>query len=257
MIRDWSGRIEALEAMSRYPKKLRYIGNPALLSRPRVSIVGSRRPLAYTKQTIFALAAALAKRGVSVVSGAAMGVDAVAHQGAGAGNTVAVLPCGLSHRYPAVNARFIESIAEEGLLLSQFDDDFKARSWSFVVRNEIVVALGEVLVVGEADRDSGTMRSVEYAKKMGKPIYVLPHRLHESEGSNDLLQSEEAEAIWDIEAFADRFGSVESREEEDDLIAFCRGNPTYEEAARRFGDRLFEAELEGKIAVREGRITLL
>ncbi len=257
MIREWQGRIDALEAMGSYPESLRYIGNPALLNRPRVSIVGSRRPLAYTKQTIFALAAALAKRGVAVVSGAAMGVDAVAHQGAGAADTIAVLPCGLAHRYPAVNARLIESIAQKGLLLSQFDDDFKARPWSFVVRNELVVALAEVLVVGEADRNSGTMRSVEYAKRMGRAIFVLPHRLGESEGSNDLLRKGEAEAIWDVEAFADRFGSVDLKEEEDDLILFCRGNPTYEEAARRFGARLFEAELEGKIAVKEGRIVTL
>ncbi|WP_300366910.1 DNA-processing protein DprA, partial [Hydrogenimonas sp.] len=144
----------------------------------------------------------------------------------------------------------------EGLVLSQFEPDFRATPWSFVVRNEVVVALGEVLVVAQADRESGTMRSVEFAKAMGKKIFVLPHRLGESEGTNDLLKEGAAEAIYDIETFADMFGSGEG-EKDDEFLAFCRTSPSYEEAANRFGERLFEAELEGIIEIRDGRVTLL
>ena len=248
-------RISELEAMKRYPETLYYRGSTGLLESRKVSIVGTRRPGAYTKSAVQQLAAALSKRGVTVVSGAAMGVDALAHRGAGAERTIAVLGCGLDHRYPAVNASLIEEIEKRGLVLSQFEPDFRATPWSFVVRNELVVALGEVLIVGEADRGSGTMRSVEYALKMGKSIYVLPHRLGESEGTTDLLKEGAAEAIYDIEEFASRFATgAEKSEEADDFTAFCKSSPTYEEAVKRFGDRVFEAELEGMIAVQDGRI---
>lgn len=242
--------------MKKRPASIYAAGHIDLLDKRKVSIVGSRRPGAYTKNIVMQLASALAKRGVAVVSGAAMGVDAMAHRGAGVAQTIAVMPCGLHHRYPAVNASLIEEIAQQGLVLSQFDPDFKARPWSFVVRNELVVALGEVLVVAQADRDSGTMRSVEFAKKMEKEIFVLPHRLGESEGTNDLLAAKEAEAIYDIDAFAENFGTIEN-ETSDPFISFCKKSPTWEEAVKRFGERLFEAELEGTIAVREGRIILL
>ena len=73
------------------------------------------------------------------------GVDTLAHQGAGAANTIAVLPNGIDLRYPKANVALIESIEKKGLTLSQFEPSFAAREWSFVVRNEIVVALGDVL----------------------------------------------------------------------------------------------------------------
>ena len=249
--------IPELETMGRYPDVLYYRGDLSLLQEKKVSIVGTRRPNGYTKNMVLQLTAALSRRGVVVVSGAAMGVDALAHRGVGTGRTIAVMGNGLMHRYPAVNAALIEEIEKKGLAISQFDPDFRATPWSFVVRNEIVVALGSVLVVAQADRDSGTMRSVAFAKKMGKKIYVLPHRLGESDGTNDLLEEGSAEAIYDIEAFASRFGESTEKREEGDFIAFCKNSPTYEETVKRFGDRVFEAELEGLIAVQDGRITLL
>ncbi|BDY12266.1 DNA-processing protein DprA [Hydrogenimonas cancrithermarum] len=255
MIERIDFRIEALEAMKRYPETLYCIGNTGLLEARKVSIVGTRRPNSYTKRMVMQLAASLSRRGVVVVSGAAMGVDALAHRGAGSERTIAVMGSGLDIRYPAVNASLIEEIERKGLVLSRFEPGFKAAPWSFVVRNEMVVALGEVLVVAQADRKSGTMRSVEFAKAMGKPIYVFPHRLGESEGSNDLLKEGRAEAIFDIESFTDMFGERGSSEE-DEFMAFCRTSPSYEEALKRFGQRVFEAELEGVVAVCDGRLVL-
>jgi DNA processing protein len=249
-------RIGELEAMGRYPEKLWMVGDEGLLKRRKVSIVGSRRPNAYSKNMVMRLAAALAERNVAVVSGGAMGIDAMAHRGAGADKTIAVMACGLKHRYPSVNGSMLDEIGRKGLLLSQFEPDFRARPWSFVVRNELVVALGEVLIVGEAERDSGTMRSVEYALAMGREVFVLPHRLGESEGTQTLLRVGKATPIYDIEEFADRFGKRAEREE-DDFTAFCLGAPTYEEVVAKFGERLFEAELEGIVTVRDGRVILL
>jgi len=249
--------IVALEHMKKYPSTLFYEGKLALLDRPKVSIVGTRRPSAYTRQFTYALAKALAKRGVCVVSGAAMGVDTIAHEGAGADNTIAVVANGLDIRYPVINRILIENIEKQGLLLSQFNDGFRATGWSFVVRNELVVALGDILIVTEADLNSGSMRSVAFAKKMGKEIWVLPQRLGESLGTNRLLLEDEAKVIQDIESFVSRFGE-EAQETmlKDDFFYFCQKSPTFDEAVEKFGDKVYEAELEGLLTIHNGLVRL-
>lgn len=249
--------VTALNAMKKYPNTLFYKGNLSLLDRPKVSIVGTRRPSLYTQQTTYSLAQALSKRGVCVVSGAAMGVDAVAHEGAGANNTIAVVANGLDIRYPAINQKMIGEIENAGLMLSQFNDGFRAMAWSFVVRNEIVVALGDILIVAEADLDSGSMRSVAFAQKMGKEIWVLPHRMNESLGTQKLLLASEAKVILDIEAFASRFGqAVKSEIPKDDFFYFCQTSPTFDEAVEKFGEKVFEAELEGLLTIQNGMVRL-
>ncbi len=249
--------IPEFQTLKKPPEKLWAIGDPGLLQRPKVSIVGTRRPGSYTQRYVRELAAALARRGVVVVSGAAMGVDALAHQGAGPSHTIAVVANGVDRRYPSINASLIESIEREGLVMSQFPPGMKATNWSFVVRNELVVALGEVLIIAEADEGSGSMRSAEYALRQGKELYVFPHRLGESEGTQRLLREGSALPIYDLEAFADRFGVVPKQDlERDDFFYFCQSYPTLDEAVVRFGERVFEAELEGKIVVENGRVRL-
>ena len=246
-----------LDAMKKYPPELFYKGNLSLLHRPKVSMVGTRRPSAYTRQFTYALAKALAKRGVCVVSGAAMGVDTIAHEGAGVDNTIAVVANGLDIRYPVINRPLIEGIENRGLILSQFNDGFRATGWSFVVRNELVVALGDLLIVTEADLKSGSMRSVEYALKMGKEIWVLSHRLDESLGTNQLLAEGKANVIQDVESFVSRFGqAVESEMLKDDFFYFCQRSPTFDETVKKFGDKVYEAELEGMVTIHNGIVTL-
>jgi len=255
MIRELSLEIAELKSMSKVPDRLFYLGNKELLQKPKVSIVGTRRPSSYTKDWTYKLAKELAKRGVVVVSGAAMGVDAIAHMGAKAENTVAVVANGLDIRYPAVNKNLISDIEQRGLVISFFEPGFRATKWSFVKRNELVVALGEVLIVTEADLNSGSLRSVEYALKMGKEIYVLPHRLNESLGTNALLKDGKAEAIYSIEEFANRFGKIEDKK--DEFTLFLEKSPTLNEALVKFGDKIYEAELEGLIAIENGYVKLL
>ncbi|MEA1918497.1 MAG: DNA-processing protein DprA [Campylobacterota bacterium] len=242
--------------MKKYPDTLYYLGNTKLLEKRKVSIVGTRKPNQYTRDFTMRLAHALSARDVCVVSGAAMGVDAIAHKSAGASNTIAVMANGLDIRYPAVNKTLIEAIEKSGLVLSQFCLGERARPWSFVVRNELVVALGEVLIVTQADLGSGTMRSVEYAQKMGKKIYVLPHRLGESEGTQALLGEAKAEAIYDIERFCEQFGSLELGET-DSFLEYCKKSPTYEEAMAQYSELVFEYELEGKISIANGKVNLI
>lgn len=249
-------KIAELSCMKNYPSQLFYDGNLELLNRVKVSIVGSRKPTKYSRFMIQQLSSSLANSGVCVVSGGAMGIDAMAHSGAGASNTIAVLPCGIDIRYPAVNKNLLNDIQKNGLLLSQFDLGFSSTPWSFVVRNELVVALGDVLVVGEAELNSGTMRSVEFALKMGKEIFVFPQHLGESEATNMLLKESKAKAIYDIEEFVSRFSTCKSEPlpAEDSFFAYCSKNPTYEDAVKKYFSRVFEAELSGAIKIVNGRI---
>lgn len=254
-----SEEIPELFSMKNYPSQLFYDGNLTLLDRRKISIVGSRKPTKYSRENSQKLAYLLSKNGVCIVSGGAMGIDASAHKGAGSSNTIAVLPCGIDLRYPAVNKNMLDEIQKNGLLLSQFENGFCATPWSFVVRNELVVALGDILIVGEAEIDGGTMRSVEFALKMKKKIFVLPQRLDESSGTNMLLREKKAEAIYDIEEFVAKYGgsvSVEAKNS-DDFRDFCMTNPTYDEALKRYPQRVFEAELMGEIEIRGGKVFIL
>jgi len=249
--------IPELSSMKKYPKQLFYDGNLELLNKTKVSIVGSRKPTKYSKMMIQKLSSLLAKNGVCIVSGGAMGIDAVAHNGASTCSTIAVLPCGVDIRYPAVNKNLLNDIQKNGLLLSQFELGFRATPWSFVARNEIVVALGDVLIVGEADLNSGTMRSVEFALKMGKEIYVLPQRIGDSEATNKLLADNKAKVIYDIEKFVlDIVGEIALHVEkkEDEFLVFCDSNPSYDEVLSKYPTRVFEAELNGEISVQNGRV---
>ncbi len=239
--------------MKKEPKEIFFRGNVELLSRPKVSIVGTRKPTQYTKQMTADLAHRLANVGVAIVSGGAMGVDGQAHFGAGYANTIAVMPCGLDIRYPMTHRDLFEHIEDEGLLLSMYEEGTLAANWTFVARNAMVVALGDVLIVSEALRNSGSMRSVEYAQKMGKKIYTFPHRSGESDGTMDLVKAGEAEIIYDIDKFVAQYGQAKVIED-DEFLQFCQTIPSYEEALKLFGEKVSLYELEGKITVKDGRV---
>lgn len=235
------------------PTQIFYRGNPDLLNRTKVSIVGSRKAYPYSRTVITSLSNELAKREVCVISGGAMGIDATAHEGAFP-NTIAVLANGLDIVYPKVNKKLLHKMSMDSLLISEYADTVEAKPYSFVRRNRLVVALGEVLVLAQADLNSGSMRSVDYALEMGKKIYVLPHRLGESEGSMKLLHEKKAELITDIKAFADMFGKV--NEDNDEFLSFCKKEPSYEEALAFDAQKLFEYELGAKIKVVAGKVLL-
>jgi len=247
--------ISELHSMKKYPKDLFFDGDLELLKKKKISIVGTRKPSKYSRELTYNLASSLSKLGVCIVSGGAMGIDAIAHLGASSSNTIAVLPCGVDIKYPAVNKNLLSDIQNDGLIMSQFENGFRATPWSFVVRNELVVALGDILVVAEADLGSGSMRSVEFALKMKKDIYVFPQRLGESSATNKLLQDGKAKAIYDIEQFCEKFGVIESKNIVlDDFKSFCETNPTYDEVLQKFPDKIFEAELSGEIMVKNGLV---
>jgi len=253
-IKALSQSIIGLEGMKHVPSSLHYIGNLDLLQKPKISIVGTRRPTAYTKSHTYLIAQKLSQSGVCIVSGGAMGVDALAHEGAGAYNTIMVAGTGLDQRYPAINQTLIQSIEEKGLVLSQFKTGEPSLKWNFPLRNELIVALGSVLIVTQADLKSGTMHSVEFALKMKKKIYVLPHRLGESEGTNRLLAQGLAEPLYDVETLMHQYGDATLCADEDPFLTYCNTSPLYHEALNGYAQKVFEYECLGKIVVEHGRI---
>ncbi len=245
-------KVPELHSMKNYPKNLYYKGNLDLLKKPKISIVGSRHPNNYCKKFTFKIAQELAKRDIVVVSGAAIGVDAIAHQGAKANNTIAVVANGLDIRYPAINSKLIKSIENEGLVLSSYENGERARNYTFVQRNEIVVSLGDVLVVTQADEKSGTLTSIDYALKMGKKIYTIPHHLGESLGTQKLLSKNLIEPIYDIDSFLNQFGNQEKMDNE--LFNYLQTNPLYEDALKKLGTQLYDLELDGVFIVENGYV---
>ena len=259
MIQEIGFHISELDAMKKYPKKLFYLGSKELLYQKKISIIGSRKPNQYARHKTAELAEKLSKVGVCIVSGGAIGVDAIAHKSAGVENTIIVAATGLDKRYPAINAKLIEEVEQKGLVISQFQKGSPSTRYNFVLRNEIVVALGDILIVTYADLNSGSMRSVEFALKMGKEIYVLAHRIGESEATNKLLQEGKAKAIYDIDSFVSQLSDVSfiREKEEDSFLLFCKTNPSYDKALAKFPTRVFEAELSGEIEVKNGIVRLL
>jgi DNA processing protein len=243
-------KITQFSILKKPPKTIFSEGNCALLGTKMVSIVGTRRPISYTKEQTLKLSKAFSSIGYTVVSGAAMGVDALAHRGAFP-NTIAVMANSLDIIYPKVNQKLIEEIYSEGLALSEYPSTTRATRYSFVIRNRLVVALGEVLIITEADLDSGTMRSAQIAKELGREIFVLPHRLGQSEGTQKLLEDGDAKLITNIDKFVGQFGIMKPADEEQ---AFFQTAPSLQDALDRFGDKLYEYELEGKIEIKNLKV---
>jgi len=256
MIHKLTDHIKELDMMKKYPKELFFKGDISLLKRKKVSIVGSRKPNQYARQLTHEIAYKLAQADICVVSGGAIGIDIIAHKAAGAKNTIMVAGTGLDRYYPTINKTTIQEIEKHGLLLSQFKAKTQSRKYNFPLRNELVVALGEVLIVMYADDNSGTMRSVEYAKKMGKEIYVIPHRIGQSNATNRLLEQEDAKAIYNIDNFISKFSNIKEKKY-NNFLEFCKTNPTYEEALNKFPNKVFEAELSAEIEIKHGKIFLI
>lgn len=245
---------KSLTEIKKSVESLYFIGDVSLLDKKIVAIVGSRRPNAYTKRVVTSIASNLAKRDVYVISGAAMGVDAVAHNAAFP-KTIGVMGNSLDIIYPKVNQNLIAKMQEEALVLSEYEPNTKATPWSFVERNRIVIALSSAVIIAQADEKSGSMHSAKIALKQGKKIYVLPQRMGESDGTNKLLSEGKAELISDIDAFCERFGEIKN--DGDEVIEFCKNEPDLEKCLQKYGETIYEYELDGKLKIEGVKVVVL
>jgi DNA processing protein len=182
----------ALDDLPDPPATLWARGDLALLERPCVAIVGTRRATAYGERVARELARTLATAGAAVVSGLARGIDAAAHRGAldAGGATIAVLGTGLDVAYPKGHAALQRTIAERGLLLSELEPDDPAHGGSFPKRNRIIAALAKVTIVVEAGAKSGALITAAHALELDRPLAAVPGPIDipQAQGSNELLR---------------------------------------------------------------------
>ena len=183
-----------------YPAPLRELALPppvlycrgTLPSGPAVAVVGSRRPTDYGRETAWWFARELARRGVAVISGFALGIDGAAHRGAlaGGGRTVAVLGCGLDVPYPLTNHRDLaRPVVETGALISELPMGTPPLKQHFPVRNRLIAALARSVVVVEAACHSGSLITAHLALELGREVLAVPGRLCDetAQGCNALL----------------------------------------------------------------------
>ena len=186
-----------------YPARLQEIASapPVLYVRGRMepgddaamAIVGSRRATAYGEAVARELAGELARRGITIVSGLARGIDAAAHRGAldAGGWTLAVLGSGLDEIYPPEHRELAAKVTTSGALLSEFPLGTAPLRLHFPRRNRIISGLSLGVVVVEAGVKSGALITAHHALEQGREVFAVPGRVHArySEGSNRLIKA--------------------------------------------------------------------
>jgi DNA processing protein len=157
-----------------------------------IAIVGSRQASAYGIEVAGMLAADLAARGVTIVSGLARGIDTAAHRGAleAGGRTLAVLGHGIAHVYPPENRKLAEAIVARGALLSQFPRTIGPLSYHFPLRNRTLAGLALGVVVVEAAERSGALITAGLAGELGREVFAVPGRITSpiSRGTHALIR---------------------------------------------------------------------
>jgi DNA processing protein len=171
---------------------LRGSGDPALLGRRAVAVVGARSCSPYGAQVARMLGRELAGAGLLVVSGLARGIDGEAHRGALEAGlpTVGVLGCGIDRDYPAVNASLSRRMEEAGLVVSEYEAGVEPAPWRFPARNRIIAGLCEAVVVVETRERSGALITADFALEEGREVFAVPGEITSalSAGSNALLK---------------------------------------------------------------------
>ena len=182
----------ALRSIPDCPVLLYCRGTLDWLEHPAVAIIGARTATDYGRRVATGLAAELAALGITIVSGAAYGVDAAAHRGALAagGGTVAVLGCGIDVVYPRAHADLFRDIAACGLLLSEYPIGTKPEGFRFPARNRIISGLVQGVVVVEATERSGSLITARLALDQGREVFAVPGRIDslKSAGTHRLIQ---------------------------------------------------------------------
>ena len=169
------------------PPVLLYVkGDPALLQRPAIALVGARSATAQGEANAAAFAQSLAEAGLTIVSGLALGVDAAAHRGALAagsvgspgGGTVAVIGTGIDRIYPARNAALAREIAVSGAIVSEFPLGTPPLQHNFPRRNRIIAGLSQGVLVVEAALNSGSLITARLATESGREVFAIPGSIH-------------------------------------------------------------------------------
>ena len=185
-----------------YPYCLKNISDPPLVLYVKGSlnheicgaaVVGSRNASAYGVKAAGIFAGALAREGITVISGGARGIDTAAHEAClrAGGRTVAVLGCGLDTVYPPENRELFDRISCQGAVISEYAPGMKPLAMNFPARNRIIVGLSAAVIVAEAARKSGAIITANIAADEGRDVYCVPGNIFEgtSVGCHDLIRN--------------------------------------------------------------------
>jgi DNA processing protein len=183
---------ELLRHLPDPPLALFYRGNVALLKKPAVAMVGSRRASAYGLNAARHLAAQLAMAGVAVISGLARGIDGAAHSAAldAGGDTIAVLGTGIDVVYPRSHRKLFQRIEERGLIVTELAPGTPPLPANFPIRNRIISGLAMATVIVEATGRSGSLITARTAAEQGRNVCAVPGTIFApgAEGTNRLIQ---------------------------------------------------------------------
>ncbi|MCA9341000.1 DNA-processing protein DprA [Candidatus Saccharibacteria bacterium] len=190
---DTNNYIQILTHIAKPPKKLDYIGVLPNNRRPSVAVVGTRKPTSYGIEVTSKITSELARHGIIIISGLALGVDAIAHRSAleSGGVTIAILANGLPNIYPASNASLgKEIILNGGAVISEYPQHSRARPYQFLERNRLVSGLADAIIITEASARSGTLNTASRALEQGKDVFVVPGPITSpmSFGCNQLIK---------------------------------------------------------------------
>jgi DNA processing protein len=177
------------------PKQLYIVGDSffELLKKPRITVIGSRKASSYGRMVTSQLALELARAGVVIVSGLAIGIDTLAHKAALEAHTptIAVLPCGFDRIYPASHENIARQILEQGgALVTEYPPGTPVQKWNFLARNRIASALADGVLITEAAARSGTLSTARHALDQGREVLAVPGNITSptSAGTNNLLK---------------------------------------------------------------------
>lgn len=185
--------LQILDNIAKTPEKLYFIGALPESRVPTVAIVGTRKPTGYGKEVTHQLSYELARRGVIIVSGLALGVDGLAHRAAleAGGTTLAILGNGLPDIYPSSHKSLADEIVKKGgAIMSEYEPETPAYPNQFLERNRIVSGLADAVIITEAAARSGTLNTAMHALEQGKEVFVVPGNITSpmSSGCNALLK---------------------------------------------------------------------
>lgn len=172
---------ERLRGIANPPLALFVLGDPGLLAQPQLAMVGSRAATPQGLDNARAFAAELARRGLIVTSGLALGIDGAAHQGAldGGGATLAVCGTGLDRVYPARHKALAHALIERGgALVSELAPGAGARREHFPRRNRLIAGLSLGVLVVEASTESGSLITARLAAEQGREVFAIPGSIH-------------------------------------------------------------------------------
>ncbi|PCJ49427.1 MAG: DNA-protecting protein DprA [Gammaproteobacteria bacterium] len=167
---------EALKTISNPPAVLFLAGDPKLLYQPQLALVGSRKPTSGGRENAILFASELARSGLVILSGLAIGIDGLAHKATleVGGLTAAVLGCGHLTCYPAKHQELFNAIKTKGLIISEFTPDTPVRAYQFPRRNRIISGLSLGVLVVEAAIKSGSLITCRLAADQGREVFAIP-----------------------------------------------------------------------------------